>query len=514
MRRLLADAERGSILPVVVAALFFLLGMAAFAIDIGWLWLNGSRIQNAADNASTAGVALMPLAPGEPLPGSDAFNRALEMAAANDYPNSGSSSVTPMLTSKETELRVEISDTVPTFFMRLFGLDSVRMKRYAVAENIPPVQLGSDQPTMGNDPFAPGGDVGYWVAINGEYTAKAQGDPFSTRCVVPAGVVPAPNTMNSNPLGDGSNCDFRNEGLDFDPTPYHYAVEVPAGAAGNLQFDIYDAPFFNQAGDSSPLSTGEFAWDTAMTTTFSLYGPDDTPNDPTDNTDLRCRGVFVPDPEDPAALVPNPFGGPDLPQPAYVAQFKQTWTRLCTTASSPGIFVLRVTVDQGSASNSFSFRAAVGGGVTPAVYGLGRMSLFASDANSSSRFQVARVTPAYAGKRMIVTLYDPGEVATGTAVMRFVGEAAGIPCEVRVRDWRGVELTGWQLTSPCDIVTSLGGALYNAQFLDIRFSIPDDYTCQTDCWFRVNYDLSAGGGATDRTTWTAIIDGNPIHLVE
>lgn len=506
------DGESGTILPIVAASLLVLLGMAAFAIDLGWLWLNGSRIQNAADNASTAGVAFMPLASGELLAGSDAYLRAIETAAANDY----ESGVTPALTTKETELRVEITDTVPTFFMGLFGVDSVTMRRYAVAENIPPIQLGSDLPTMGNDPTVSGGDVGFWVAVNGEYTAKAQGDPFSTRCVVPAGVTPSPATMNTNPLGDGSDCDFRNEGLDFDPTPYHYGIEVPAGAAGNLLFDIYDAPFFNQAGDSSPASTGEFGWRTpliAMTTTFSLYGPDDTPNDPTDNTDLRCRASYAPDPVDPTATVPNPGGGPDLPQPAYEAQFKQKWTRMCITPATKGIFVVRVTVDQGSASNSFSFKASVGGGAAPAVYGLGRMSLFASDANSNSRFQVARVSPAYAGKDMIITLYDPGEV-TGSAIMRFVGEAAGLPCDVRVRNWAGIETRGWQTQSPCDIVTSSGGALYNAQFLDIKFEIPNDYVCATDCWFRVNYDLSGGGAATDRTTWTAVIDGNPIHLVE
>ena len=58
------------------------------------------------------------------------------------------------------------------------------MTRHATAEFVPPLQLGSDQATMGTDPFAPGGNVGFWVAVNGEYTAKAQGDPFSTRCVV------------------------------------------------------------------------------------------------------------------------------------------------------------------------------------------------------------------------------------------------------------------------------------------------------------------------------------------
>ena len=48
--------ERGAALPFVSIALVLLLGAAAFAVDLGWVYLNGNRVQKAADAAALAGV--------------------------------------------------------------------------------------------------------------------------------------------------------------------------------------------------------------------------------------------------------------------------------------------------------------------------------------------------------------------------------------------------------------------------------------------------------------------------
>nr|MDJ0791755.1 hypothetical protein [Acidimicrobiia bacterium] len=61
---------------------------------------------------------------------------------------------------------------------------------------------------------------------------------------------------------------------------------------------------------------------------------------------------------------------------------------------------------------------------------------------------------------------------------------------------------------------------YNNEWLQFRFDIPPEYTCPAGtgsspaspgCWIFVSYSVS--GSITDRTTWAAAIDGQPIHLI-
>ena len=54
------DDDKGAALPFVGAILLLLLGIAAFAVDLGWLYLNGARLQRAADSSALAGVVFLP----------------------------------------------------------------------------------------------------------------------------------------------------------------------------------------------------------------------------------------------------------------------------------------------------------------------------------------------------------------------------------------------------------------------------------------------------------------------
>ena len=78
MRR--ARGERGQILAIVVLALVCLLGIAAFAIDVGYAYYAKRQLQSAADAAALAGAQDLPKA-------SDAIKTATAYAAENTPAN-------------------------------------------------------------------------------------------------------------------------------------------------------------------------------------------------------------------------------------------------------------------------------------------------------------------------------------------------------------------------------------------------------------------------------------------
>ena len=77
-----ARGERGQILPIVVLALVALLGVAAFAIDVGFAYYAKRQLQSATDAAALAGAQDLPNV-------ATAIATATSYAAANTPPNLG-----------------------------------------------------------------------------------------------------------------------------------------------------------------------------------------------------------------------------------------------------------------------------------------------------------------------------------------------------------------------------------------------------------------------------------------
>lgn len=146
MRHLARSSVRGGVLVYVTLAVFALLAMAAFAIDVTRVHLAAQRAQNVADAAAYAGGDLLPDA-------AAAKDAALKTAAANNaaeptwtavvdpsdvtYYASGSSICRPdgtlitTLGSGTTGLFVKAHCTVEFSLASLFGLDSSTPTRYA-----------------------------------------------------------------------------------------------------------------------------------------------------------------------------------------------------------------------------------------------------------------------------------------------------------------------------------------------------------------------------------------------
>jgi hypothetical protein len=137
--------SRGQMLPLFVVTLLVLLGVSALVIDVSWYWLNNVRMQRAADAAALAGVVY--------LPGNAAaaYTRANEEALKNGYSN-GSDGI--VITSAQhpanpRRLDVTVEGPVPTYFMRVFGINTIPARREGNAEYVLPVPMGSPEAYYG-----------------------------------------------------------------------------------------------------------------------------------------------------------------------------------------------------------------------------------------------------------------------------------------------------------------------------------------------------------------------------
>jgi hypothetical protein len=488
--------ERGAILVLSAMALVVIMGMAAFAVDYGWLAYNRLEVRKAAEAAALAGVVHMPL-PGSATwgAGADAYDTAIDVAGRNGYANGvDGATVAPSETSSPHQVKVTITDEIPTFFLQMFIGDMVTVTGDATAEQLPILKLGSDESHLGG----PGDQL--WVAINGERRRKGSGDPYSTYC-----------DFSTQECSGSSNSEHKSPA-------YYYAVEVGASASGALDVMVYDGPQLDR-GDVD-TDTGEYSYnngtgiDLNWTLTFDLYAPDSTPNTWTDNSNLVCSRTF----------------GYNDPSTAI-----NDWLGLggCGAATS-GTYVLAITVGGEEASvSAFAIGATVGGsGSDVSVYGLGAMSLWMNEDNSTPTFKVIRLDAVYAGSEVEIGLFDPGD-ASGLAKMSFTGAFSGYECLMQVTDQDGVLLDGgawhtdgwWNNTlaggvgdwagSSCGITTSQSGnnRIYNGDWIKLRFVIPPEHDCSNNggnCWSTVFYDFD--DSPFDRTTWTARVNGTPVHL--
>ncbi|MDH3730540.1 MAG: pilus assembly protein TadG-related protein [Acidimicrobiia bacterium] len=237
LRDRLRSEEAGAVYVLFVLSIFVLMAMSAFAIDLGWIFLNKSRAQRAADSAALAGVTALPA---EPF---TAIARAHEFAKINGYDDADANVVVTPMPTADNELRVQIDDDVPTFFMRAFGIDTVHVDVAAKARYISSVRLGNPDNIFGPEPGTPGqnfADVGFWPAITFQYDAKANGDAYATRCTAQHTSGPSEGIACANaPAADNAQWYGQHLG---EPDGYWYGIEVPTGTT-NLSVEVYDAGF-------------------------------------------------------------------------------------------------------------------------------------------------------------------------------------------------------------------------------------------------------------------------------
>lgn len=494
--------DRGAILVLSAMMLVVFMGMAALAVDYGWLAYNRLEVRKAAEAAALAGVVHMPL-PGSVTFGAGAapYDVAVDVAGRNGYVDGvGGATVTPQETSSAAQLKVSISDQVETFFLKMFISSPLTVSGDAIAEQLPPLKLGSDESSIG------GSSSDFWVAINGEERKKEDGDPFSTRCLVDL----------CDPSGT-DNDEFRSPA-------YYFAVEVEEAYAGaSLDISIYDGTHKPRGVNDS---TGDLAGGDDLKMKWRLYAPDDTPNNWVDNTEFPdgsekprvCKRTFKMD----GQYSSKPLGwGVD------------EWQSIggCGTATN-GIYVLALRISgDDDALSAFAIKATLNGSSSGvAVYGLGDLSLWMNGNDTTPTFKIVRLDTVYAGTELILELFDPGDI-NGTGTIEFTGAMSGIDCMVQIEKYTSSgayeSTTGWMTDGEanagaggdwaganCGLTSSGNGGgnkIYNNDWVRFRFQIPATHSCSGNaCWVYTEYSVD---NPTERTTWSAKINGTPIHLI-
>lgn len=478
--------ERGATLVWLALTLVALIGFSAFAVDLGWVLLNRSRLQTAADAAALAGVVNLPADP------TQAIDDAQLATGANGYPIGP---VTAMNTNviASNSFQVDLTTSVDTFFLQVLGFATMDVFRSATAEYIKPVRLGSP-----NNQFGGPGE-NFWAAINGRYTEIQQGDPFASLCI---------NHAENSPGCSGpTNDQYREEG-------YYYAVEVENRANGqpsnSLTVEFYDGGHYMSngcgnneycPGSSNPSDTSwRWNWPSGqrgVELEYRLYAPDTTPHDPTDNNNLLCSNTF-----------PVLTGSS---QPGQGHFNRWNGSRNCTVGGplDAGIYVLQFPSPLYEGSSKFGIRATVANGPSPKLYGLLDMSIHVNFDGGSATPYLAEVRPEHAGRTLVVDIWDLGDV-NGIGEIRFIDASGGHPA----CSWDSTNGESSGLISSC--IIDISNQRFNAEWLSVEMPIPQDYTCDPDtvdgCWWKIF--IQSPGQPTDRTTWKAVITGDPVRLVK
>jgi len=491
-RRLAAEEERGAALVWVAGSLVMLLAFSALAVDLAWLYLNSSRLQNAADASALAAVVNAPGFMG--LAQTDAESAA----NANGFPVGGANTVLAELLDDNT-VKATLTTNVPTYFLKVIGFNSFDITRRSTAQYVKPVPMGSPSNCFGIGYAAaiPAGGCGpftqnFWAAIQGQATAKEHGDPYATRCDWSAGGNCNDSTNDGSGAPWDANADPNNP--TFRPSGYYYAVEIPTGKA-NFTVQIYDAGFydrsgFGETGDEESL-TKSSSGGTNMH--YQLYMVDTTPLDPTDNVPI------------PGCLL-------NINSGSASATYRNQWRNLCTVNSpTAGIYVMRVwSTGAGiGGSNSYSLNVTANPGGNVRFYAINDMSIFTNAPSGNATVYLAEIDSVHAGKRLELKFYDPGE-GGGNAFMSVLMPDGTIPtCTWYAEDMDGN--TTSPVTGQCRIQTTVSGtAQFNKQWITASIQIPPLYSCGADCYWKMNLDLNT---SHDRTTWQARVIGNPVRLV-
>ena len=520
--------QRGQAIVLTALLLPSLMGFMGLVVDIAWFQLNLVRIQRAADAAALAGTVY--------LPGnvSGAQTAALAAAQQNGFVagTGGVSIAASQDAGNLNQLDVSISSPVRTWFMRIFGIDSITATRNARAEFILPLPMGSPQSYFGvhylcrdsdTPPACPaipsasgvGTDPsqGFWTAIEAKGTDHQSGDAYSTFYDSIAGA--------NSPI--------------YDPAGYSYIVSFPPGTTNGKVY-LFD-PIFCATGAGTGtgrrLGTGDF-WLTSthpgITTRFKLWDTNGTPYTTADDILLYDSGALFAniDAVDKSADYSGNLdygGGYDGSSSADCSvaplnAYHNVWWQLPSAALTGTQYRLQVYTSDGTtnenAVNNFSIEAT-GNVAGIQVYGQTRMCTF-NAISGSSIFYLAQVAAVHAGKTLEIKVFDPGDISstslkvempttTGYVDATFSWSATGC--------WGGCATSGSNVTAlqSSDRFTNF----FNDQWVTIDVVLPTNYSAPTPPgepgpgWWKIEY-VTPGNGQ-DVATWQVTIRGNPVHLV-
>jgi hypothetical protein len=362
------------------------------------------------------------------------------------------------------------------------------------------------------NPIAVGRSPGFWAQIHGPGADQQSGDAYSTRCRTT------------------TNCSSPDNSLYIDPSDpnqgYWYVVKAPPGG-GQVVMRIFDAqltpgPLSTGTGDSSITGTADF------TTTFRVYRQNNS-------LDFTARtAVGSPTANTTANSCNWAINGE--------SSFHWAWVDLCTvTMAANDIYLINVRTTTNASTNSagrngYALEACLTSscttGAQPSIHARERMVLYNNINTGDATFYIAEVAPQYAGKTLVLEMFDPGESSGDAWVYPMMPSTTqpgpvvnASPGQCEFESTRSGYPQAGQTNNGgfCSFQSAASGALYNGHWVTMRIRIPDTYTCTLgtnpvttpgSCWWGIRYSFSGSGSPTDTTTWRASIEGNPLQLTQ
>ena len=546
-RRLARRRSRGQVVVIFAGSIFLLIGMVAVVVDVSWYWANSLRVQRAADAAALAGAIYLP---GSTL---NAYKYADIEATKNGYTSGSGTVVTPLQDTANggndpRQLDVSVSAPVGTFFMRVFGINTITATRTAKAIYVQPVPMGSPENYYGvyclttpSDstcdsttavPDANGAGTlaskGFWGAFQSSGDPHEQGDAF---------------TPYNDPLHPGTN-PYGGTNPNYDPAGYNYAVVVPANGGNVYIFDPTFCPVGGGLGSGDHYNQGPYY---SVSSYYTLYNTNNTPWTSDDTLVTASGNLFQQEFQlDNSGTYGTP-GGPKvgdtsadgktavdcaagaIANPAVGGYWHDKWWPIGTNLAA-GTYRIQIQSAavgavnwQAQAENDWSIEVTDGAGNSPHVYGLGRMAGYNILPNGVQAMYLAQIDQTAAGKTIEIDLFDPGDVG-GDGFLRVLNPDGDKYTDATFNYTSDANCINGRSDSCSNngvqvIQTANGGnSSFNDTWIKILVPLPTTYGSggllppgeTQPGWWKIEYTV---GGGNDTTTWMVNVLGNPVHLV-
>lgn len=537
-----------------------LLLMTGLSVDVGFWYNRAADIQKAADAAALAGVVWLPDLPA-------ARQYAVAAAAKNGFVDGVNDVEVSVEQAGDRRLRVTIEDgSVDSFFWKNLGGRTIDIGREGLAEYVLPVPMGSPTNYFGTGRLLSTPELLY-QSVNPSCTSKVNGDRHQSMHYDPLDDSGATlEECESTP----SNVDFREQG-------YELYIHAPEGRTSSIEVLLYDprysdayvgtcsntwtGPVNNNSNDltiSGPklyqtassynnnlywstdeqLATGssftfrrdrlryktcnagtDMGIDSERQSgdesfTYALYAADNTPLSDSDNP--------------PVANCTKTYSASTAFERTYLGSVR--WNRLCTitTTMPTGRYILRVEngapgVQTADGSNQWGLVAkytnATGDGLCdgrndttcPRVYGRDAISVYANTSAGVASFFLAEIEPEHNGKTLELELWDPGE---GGSKIEFLKPTGTDSWAATTFSWNSYNNNGTSASSGSNVPSvSVTNSVFNGRLLRIRIPLTNYVPPATNRWWKIKYTFTSGE-VTDRTTWSAKVVGDPVHLLE
>ncbi len=459
-------SHRGQVLITAAGILTILIALVGLVVDLGWYQAKVLSVQRSADAAALAGVVHLPAQVAA------AQTAAYAEATKNGYTTSGTTTVTALPdVGNPRRLDVTITTEVPTYFIKIFGFNSITASRNSSAEFVQPVPMGSplnyygvgcmdtngagQEPvctTAGNSDQASGvsgnqgsavtgatapnqlDSQGFWGAVFTRGGDSRNGDAYS----------PA-NFSGGNGGGPGVNAQY-------DPAGYGYTVEIPSAGGKVWVFDpmFCGMPVLGSGragtGDEWTGALGGATNPNAVTTYYNLWDTNGTPNVADDTLEATSGSLFENGINNDGVEYVDLSGTHGSGSPQYTtgvtdctgSPYHLRWWKVNPMNLAAGTYRLQVTTtnvllpavgnsgfgggtqaaatqpsNATGAANRFSLMVKSNSG-SPRVYGGGRMAAYTNMQSGTQNFYLAQIDQASGrGKKIQIELYDPGDVGGG-----------------------------------------------------------------------------------------------------